>query len=327
MSDLQSQDRERILVVDDEASILNALRRELSASPGSGPRFELETFAEPHMALERAADQAFAAVVADYRMPGMNGLAFLAAFHRLQPDCPRIVLSGQTDFDALVRLINETHIYRFIPKPWSRFFLKSTLKQATGLYRIGREHRVLAGRLRDSGVTLPIGSLNEVEPVLVVDDDIQFAQAVARSLRRGNLFDEACRETGLAPEGWMPRVSVRIATTPQEGLRMADEEAFSCVISDYRMPAMDGAAFLAAFAEKQPDCAGIMLSGAANFEAVAIALDLAHIEAFLPKPLVDHELRSAVAQALTARRLRRANRVMAQMWQACHPDEAREGLH
>ncbi|MDX9994438.1 MAG: response regulator [Rhodocyclaceae bacterium] len=310
-----------ILVVDDEAAILNALRRELTVASFAAPPLVLETFTDPQAALDRAATQEFAAVLSDYRMPGMNGLEFLAAFHRLQPDCPRIVLSGQTDFAALVRLINETHIYRFLPKPWSRYFLRTTLTQTIGLSRASREHRRLAERVRQQGIELPIGSLNEVEPVLVVDDDLNFAHAVARSLRRGNLFDEVFRETGMVMDGSVPRVAVRIAATPLEGLRLAEEERFSCVITDYRMPVMDGARFLAAFTAKQPDCATIMLSGAVGMEGVTVALDLAHIQAFLTKPLIDHELRCAVAQAIADRRLRLANRVLAQIADATLPDE------
>lgn len=323
MSEHRSPEPRLILAVDDEPAILNALRRELafSAGPDGAGRFDLETFADARAALERAATQEFSAVLADYRMPGMNGLEFLSAIHRLQPECPRIVLSGQTDFDALVRLINETHIYRFIPKPWSRYFLRTTLTQAIDLSRAGRAHRRLADRLRQRGIELPIGSLNEVEPILVVDDDLNFAHAVARSLKRGNLFDEVFRETGMVTNGSVPRVDVRIAATPLEGLRLAEETLFSCVVTDYRMPVMDGARFLAALAARQPDCAGIMLSGAAGIEGVTIALDLAHIQAFLSKPLIDHELRTAVAQAIADRRLKLANRVLAQIADATLPDE------
>jgi len=97
---------------------------------------------------------------------------------------------------------------------------------------------------------------------------------------------------------------------------MADSVTYSCVIADYRMPGMDGGQFLSSFNEKQPDCAAILLSGVANMESIVIALDLAHIHAFIAKPWNDFELRAAVAQALTRRRLLLENRILAQMCKA-----------
>jgi len=52
----------------------------------------------------------FDLVVADYKMPEMNGIEFLKKFGELQSDAARLVLSGEADIDALVRTINETHI-------------------------------------------------------------------------------------------------------------------------------------------------------------------------------------------------------------------------
>lgn len=311
----------RILVVDDEPGIVNAVRRELSTPPLGRHSYEIETFTDPAAALERAAAQPFAVVLSDYRMPGMDGLAFLKALAKVQPDCVRVVLSGQTDIDALVRMINETHIYRFIPKPWSSYFLKSTLAQAVDFREANLENRRLATTLRQHGIELPADAVGKVDQVLVVDDDVAVGNAVARVLTQRSRLDDVFREAlveahGHAPELNPAGLSVQISTTPQHALKMADEIAFSCVIADYRMPGMDGARFLAAFAEKQPDCAAILLSGEADMDGIVIALDLAHLHAFIAKPWVDFELRAAVAQALARRRLQLENRILAQICKA-----------
>jgi DNA-binding NtrC family response regulator len=311
----------RILLVDDEQGILNAVRRELSTPPFGRHRYEIETFTNPLEALERAKVQEFEAVLSDYRMPEMSGLDFLNALGKIQPDCARIVLSGQTDLDSLIRMINETHIYRFIPKPWSSYFLKSSLAQAIDFRQANVEGLHLAKTLRAHGIDLPLGAMNAVDQVLVVDDDVNVANAVARNLTQRSRLDDVFREVredahNLVPNIDPARISVQISNSPQHALKMAGDVTFSCVIADYRMPGMDGAQFLAAFAEKQPDCACIMLSGAANMESIVIALDLAHIHAFIAKPWTDYELRAAVAQALMRRRLAVENRVLAQMCKA-----------
>jgi response regulator RpfG family c-di-GMP phosphodiesterase len=63
-----------------------------------------------------------------------------------------------------------------------------------------------------------------------------------------------------------------------------------------------------------------MLSGAANLDSIVFALDMAHIHNFIAKPWVDYELRAAVAQALTQRRLRLENAALAKMCKARNLD-------
>ncbi len=308
-----------VLVVDDEQSIVNAIRRELSTPPLGRYRYAVEGFTDPAAALERAKEKEFEVVITDFRMPQMDGLEFLKQLHGIQPDCMRLVLSGQTDMASLVEMINQTHIYRFIPKPWSSYFLKSSLMQAITFRSTQVNNRRLAKILRDKGIDLPLNTFNTADQILVVDDDIAVAHAVARDLTHRGRLDEifsAVREEAMhhkAPELYSSHISVQVTDSPLHALKMADGITFSCVIADYLMPEMDGAKFLDAFADKQPDAECIMLSGAANLENIVFALDMAHIHNFIAKPWVDYELRTAVAQALTRRRLALENQVLARM--------------
>jgi len=308
-----------LLIVDDEQNIVNALRRELSTPPLGRYRYVIEGFSDPVAALERAKEKEFEVVLTDFRMPQMDGLAFLKALHGIQPDCARLVLSGQTDMQSLIQMVNETHIYRFIPKPWSSYFLKSSLAQAVDFRKVAVNNRRLAKTLRTQGIDLPLDAINKVDQILVVDDDINVAHAVARDLKHHSRLDEvfsALRsetQQHRAAELDVSRISVQVTDSPAHALKMMDGMSFSCVISDYLMPGMDGSKLLEAVAEKQPDCARIMLSGEASMENVVFAVDLAHIHSFITKPWVDYELRAAVAQALTRRRLELENSVLAEM--------------
>jgi response regulator RpfG family c-di-GMP phosphodiesterase len=120
----------------------------------------------------------------------MDGLEFLKQLHAIQPDCMRLVLSGQTDMGALVEMINQTHIYRFIPKPWSSYFLKSSIMQAIDFGTTRTNNRRMAKTLRDKGIDLPLDAINKVDHILVVDDDIAVAHAVARDLTHHSRLDE-----------------------------------------------------------------------------------------------------------------------------------------
>lgn len=314
-----------ILVVDDEPGIVNAIRRELNTPPLGRYRYAVEGFSDPAQALERAREKAFAVVVSDYRMPGMSGLDFLKALYEIQPDCARLVLSGQTDMDALAHMINETHIYRFIPKPWSSYFLKSSLGQAIGFREASLRHRQMADALRAQGVTLP-DEPGEVDQIIVVDDDIAVCHAVARDLTQHSRLDDifaAMRAEvshGRTAMLEKARISVQVSTSPAHALRMADTVDFACVIADFKMPEMNGDQFLQAFSELRPDCARILLSGAANMDDVVSAVDLAHIHSFIAKPWNDFELRASVAQALAWRKLQIENKVLASMCRARNLD-------
>lgn len=141
----------RILLVDDEENVLNALRRLLTSHPSytvDDHRIVVETFSQPAEALKRAEAQAFDAVISDYRMPEMNGVEFLRAFRRLQPNAARLILSGYADLSGLIGAINEAQIFRFIAKPWHEYDIQSSVAQALAHRNLLLENQRLADLVR-----------------------------------------------------------------------------------------------------------------------------------------------------------------------------------
>ena len=63
-----------------------------------------------------------------------------------------------------------------------------------------------------------------------------------------------------------------------------------------------------------------MISGAVDLDGIVFALDMAHIQSFIAKPWLDHELRAMVAQALAHRRLKLENSILAKMCEASDVD-------
>ena len=120
----------RILLVDDEPNILSALRRCLAGidvSQLDGEPLQFETFTTPEAAIERSENQDFNLVISDYRMPSMNGVEFLSRMMQIQPDAPRVIISGFADRDAIITAVNETRLSRFIEKPWKDEELRQTV--------------------------------------------------------------------------------------------------------------------------------------------------------------------------------------------------------
>lgn len=142
----------RILIVDDEENILKALRRLLSHTPCSagGKTFmlEVDVSSDPHEALLKAAHHRYDVVISDYRMPEMDGVAFLKEFCKRQPDAARLILSGYADLNGLIAAINEVGILRFIAKPWNDYELIATLAQVLAYQDLQAETARLAEESR-----------------------------------------------------------------------------------------------------------------------------------------------------------------------------------
>jgi two-component system probable response regulator PhcQ len=152
----------RILIVDDDESILKALRRLLTLTQSTfgkeRAKLTVDCFSSPQEALEKARHTAYALVLSDYRMPLMNGVQFLKAFREIQPDAARLILSGYADLNGLIGAINEAGISRFISKPWNDYELVATLGQVLALRELTLENQRLADQAR-----LAMGTLSAEE--------------------------------------------------------------------------------------------------------------------------------------------------------------------
>lgn len=307
-----------VLIVDDEPGIVNAVRRELML-PSIGPySLVVETFTDPHEALRRAAEQEFDAVVVDYRMPGIDGLAFMRLLAPIQPDCIPIVLSGHTDVGALIKMINESHIYRFIPKPWSTYFLKSSIIQAIHFHDELVQNRRLAADLRAGGILLSENTPPTGNSILIIDPSVNVSTSVARTLSRPGGLDNALQEVMHEVERYtevrsLPKIdNVDIANTPAQALQLANKSTYSCIVADFGAPELASPKFWEDSVDKQVDCTFIALTKGTQMETLINAMDVAHIYAFVEKPWTDFDLCSAVAQALVSRQIRIQNRSLAQ---------------
>lgn len=148
----------RILIVDDEESILKSLKRVLSLSPCSAgdKKFSLvvDVFSSPVAALEKARYTAYDLILSDYRMPDMDGVQLLKALRELQPNAVRMILSGYADLNGLIGAINEAGISRFISKPWNDYDLVCAIGQALALRDVSLENLRLADQARLANGTI-----------------------------------------------------------------------------------------------------------------------------------------------------------------------------
>ena len=137
----------RILLLDDEVNVLNALQRTLrQCFPADD--LKIETFTDPEQALLRTGEVEFDLIVSDYRMPSMNGVIFLKTIKGIQPDAVRLALSASTEFETVMQAVNQAEVFRYIAKPWQSDELKKTVEAAFARRDHLREEHRLAHELR-----------------------------------------------------------------------------------------------------------------------------------------------------------------------------------
>jgi len=125
--------------------------------------------------------------------------------------------------------------------------------------------------------------------ILCIDDE----RNVLRCIRRMFLDDD---------------IEVITAGSGEEGLKaLAEVSPIHLVISDYRMPGMDGVDFLKQVYDRWPETIRIVLSGYADIASIVEAVNKGHIYQFIPKPWNEDELRFAISNALDTYFLQKKN--------------------
>ncbi|HKU39935.1 MAG TPA: HDOD domain-containing protein, partial [Polyangiales bacterium] len=133
----------KVLFVDDEPRVLEGIERAFFCEDD----WEVLTAGSAKQALQLLADEPVDVVVSDMRMPGMDGSEFLQLVYERHPNCVRMVLSGQADEAASLRVMNVAH--QFLSKPCSPDNLKRALTSALLMREVMSDEqlRALVGRV------------------------------------------------------------------------------------------------------------------------------------------------------------------------------------
>ncbi|NOG45503.1 MAG: sigma-54-dependent Fis family transcriptional regulator [Calditrichaeota bacterium] len=128
--------------------------------------------------------------------------------------------------------------------------------------------------------------------ILIVDDQ----QEILNSMRR--IFQR--------------EYTVFTALSGAEGIKILNQESITVILSDQRMPQMDGVEFLEKAFALQPDAIRIMVTGYADIEASINAVNNAQIYQYIAKPFEPDELKLVVKGAVERYNLTQQNKVMQQ---------------
>jgi DNA-binding NarL/FixJ family response regulator len=175
----------RVAFVDDDADLLAGLRRSLH---GLGLGWSTFFYSDPRQALAELLRVPADVVVADIRMPELNGVELAGA---LAESCPRtvsIVLSGSTDFDLAISSINVGRIFRYLVKPCPTAALVSAVQAAL------RSRAALESRSTDEDIPAKVAIDLLRSGVIVLG---QRGQVLFTNQRAGSLL---ARRDGIAVE-------------------------------------------------------------------------------------------------------------------------------
>ncbi|RQP22550.1 response regulator [Piscinibacter terrae] len=134
--------------------------------------------------------------------------------------------------------------------------------------------------------------------IMLIDDEPHVLSALQRLLRQH------------PPVPGQP-FAVEAYTSPLAAIEAAQERSIDVVISDYRMPELDGVETLRRIRELQPQTGRILLSGSREFDTVVDAVNVAQVGRIVIKPWGEVELVAAIRDVVETRRLRLENAELA----------------
>ena len=286
-----------VLCVDDEPGILRSLQWLLQK------QFDVKTATSGQEALQMLQHHDFDVIISDQRMPGMMGSQFLSEARRISPRSMRILLTGYSDLQAILRSVNDGEVFRFVNKPWNIRELPKIISDAAS---IAKNQPAAAARTEtdaDDDGEVDTGD----ESILLIDDDPLM----------GPLILEAVGA----------EVKIIHVTTLAEAVAAVREENVGIILSDTRVSKLDTSTMLKVLKQQHPEIVTIVYSATADAIDVITLINQGQIFRFIPKPVKAVMLKQALMRAALKRRELRASASAAQRYRVEGvTEEAREEM-
>jgi DNA-binding NtrC family response regulator len=284
----------KVLCVDDEPSILRSLQWLLKK------QFDVQTAASGQEALAMLRHHDFDVIISDQRMPGMMGSELLREARKISPRSMRILLTGYSDVQAILRSVNDGEVFRFVSKPWS---IKELPKIIADAANIAQNHTDEAPPEIDEDAQLDIRE----ETILLIDDDPMMSELVALAVGAG--------------------IKIAHATTLAEAAATFDEQKVGIIVSDTRVSNVDTTTMLKVLKQEHPEIVTVVYTATTDAVDVISLINQGQIFRFIPKPVKMVTLKQALmAAALKRRQLRCSPDSAKRHMVDSVPEEARTGM-
>lgn len=253
----------RVLCVDDEPNILRSLHWMLHKD------FDVMTAPDGLAAIDMLRKHDFDVIVSDQRMPGMTGSEFLREACKLAPRAMRILLTGYSDLQAILRSVNEGEVFRFVNKPWSNEELSRTVAEAAD---IAQTQPVPQAAPEPDAVSLA------GENILVIDEDPGMVELV---------------RSALAPEAHLSH-----ASTLSEAVTILSAQPVGVLVCETRVGSMDATPLVKLLKKRHPEIVSMVFTVDSDVDAIIKLINQGQIYRFIPKPVKPGYLKIMLASAV-----------------------------
>ncbi len=118
----------KILFIDDEINNLHAFKAAFRFD------YDITTVSSADEAENWLSKNETEIVLCDQRMPGKTGVEFFAEILKKYPKPIRMLVTGFTDIESVIKAINLGHVFRYINKPWNEAEIRSSIEEAYRYY-------------------------------------------------------------------------------------------------------------------------------------------------------------------------------------------------
>jgi signal transduction histidine kinase len=122
-------------------------------------------------------------IIADQRMPEMTGVDFFEIAADLYPGAIRIILTGYSDIEAIIKAINKGKIFKYVTKPWDKDELKLIIDNALWSFNITAENKNLIRNLQEANQNLEQKVKERTEEILKQKKEIEDQRDLAKHQR------------------------------------------------------------------------------------------------------------------------------------------------
>lgn len=296
METLMDNRKSRVLCVDDEPNILRSLKWLLQR------QFDVTVAPSGEQALALLAEGDFDVVVSDQRMPGMSGAELLREVRRRSPRSMRILLTGYSDIQAILRSVNEGEVFRYIHKPWDVNELPEVIAQAAHIART-----TTAPAAADDETPASEWPADEADAVMLIDDNPTLVDVLREALG--------------------PRRRVLHARHIGEVLDAIVEHQVGVVITDTQVDHLDTTTLLKILKRDHPAIVSVVYSSTADAPSMVKLINGGQVLRILMKPVKPVTLRLALHAALVKHQRLRSDPELANRHQVdAVPDDAVRAL-
>jgi len=279
-----------LLFVDDEERILRSLKMLFKS------QYNVLVTTDGNQAIEMAKKETIHVVVSDQRMPIMPGVDVLKGIKEVSPNTMRLLLTGYSDWAAMVGSVNEGEVFRFINKPWDNDEIKKTIDQAVSI----------------ANTLIETADKPEVEAA--ADDD-----------RLGLLIiDEDKTTLDTVQEIVGDKYAVKWCTTLDDAFSTLSNENIGVIISEVKIAGEDITDPLKKLKELHPGILTLVLTSFQDSKLLIDLINQGQIYRFMPKPILKKVVEMGINAAM---RQYRACQKRPQLLQRHAVEKPKEGDH